>query len=363
MSNSSRAYASAYMEWVKTRSHVPFNLANSGVKSYPLSGLPVDLGSLALSGPGAYGYTPLIEAIAAKCGVDPDCVATAPGTSMANYLAMAATIEPGDEVVVEHPAYPLLVETAEFAGATVKHFERSAEMHFAIDMQTLERSISSKTRLIVLTNLHNPSCARIDEATLRQIGELAESNGTRVLVDEVYLDLLFDRAPETAFRLGKQFIVTSSLTKVYGLSGLRCGWALAEPDLVRRMYRIADLLYVNAPYVTDQLSSIAFAHLNEIAKWAQNLLKENLAIANDFVRATPQLDCPPLEIGTVLFPRVTVPVDQLCRLLREEYETVITPGHFFGSPDRVRIGIAGETSVLVEGLNRVHDALARLTET
>ncbi len=361
MSTVHRTIASAYMEWVKTETHVAFNLANSGVKAYQLSGLPVDFDSLTLSGPGAYGYRPLIEAIAAKCGVDPDCVATAQGTSMANYLAMAATVEPGDEVLIEHPAYPLLVETAGYLGATVKRFERPAAAQFAIDLAGLARSITPNTRLIVLTNLHNPSCTYTEEATLRRIGDIAQSTGARVLVDEVYLDLLFETAPRTAFMLGPEFVVTNSLTKVYGLSGLRCGWVLAAPDLVRKMYRINDLLYVNAPFITDQLSCIALAHLERIGQWSRELLDNNRALANEFIAATPELDCEPLRMGTVLFPRIDFPVEELCRLLRERYDTVVTPGRFFESPERIRIGIGGETSLLAEGLNRVHDALAHIS--
>lgn len=360
MSIRGRTMSSAYMEWVKTQSHVAFNLANSGVKNYPLSGLPIDFQALTLSGPGAYGYAPLVKAIAAKCGVDEECVATAQGTSMANYLAMAVAIEPGDDVLVEHPAYPLLLETAAYLGANLKSFDRPAGAEFRIHIDALERSLTPKTRLIVITNLHNPSCTYTPETTLRRIGDVARSAGARVLVDEVYLDLLFEEAPQTAFQLGREFIVTNSLTKVYGLSGLRCGWVLAEPDLVRRMCRLNDLLYVNAPYVTDQLSCIALAHLKQIGQWSQELLDNNRALANEFVAATPELDCPLLKAGTVLFPRLDFPVEELCRLLRDEYDTAITPGHFFGSPERVRIGIGGETSLLAEGLNRVHDALAQM---
>ena len=212
-----------YMEWVKTLPHVAFNLANSGVKNYPLSGLPVDFDSLTLSGPGAYGYAPLVQAIAAKCGVEPDCVATAQGTSMANLLAMAVTIEPGDEVLIEHPAYPLLWETAQYLGAALKYFERAPAERFAIDVDTLQRSITPRTRLIVLTNLHNPSCAYTDQATLRRVGEIAASAGARVLIDEVYLDLLFESAPQTAFHLGPEFIVTNSLTKCMGSAASAVG--------------------------------------------------------------------------------------------------------------------------------------------
>ncbi len=276
---------------------------------------------------------------------------------MANLLAMAATIEPGDEVLIERPGYPLLWETAQYLGASIRYFDRTPESKFAIDMDELAHAITRHTRLIVLTNLHNPSCAYTNEAALRQIGDLANSVGARVLVDEVYLDLLFENAPQTAFRLGPQFIVTNSLTKVYGLSGLRCGWVLADPDLVRKIYRLNDLFYVNAPLVTDQLSCVALAHLDQIAQWSRQLLDTNRALANEFIAATPELDCEPLKTGTVLFPRLDVPVDEFCRILRKRYDTVVTPGKFFAAPDRVRIGIGGETSLLSEGLSRVHDAL------
>jgi hypothetical protein len=346
------------MEWVKTcTAAAKYNLANSGVKSYPLSSLPVDFQALQLTGPGAYGYRPLVEALARKCDVPSDCVATALGTSGANHLAMAVLIEPGDQVLIEHPSYPLLWECASYHGAEVKFFERRAESKFAINVDALRKLITPKTKLIVLTNLHNPSCALTGTTTLREIGSL----GPRVLVDEVYLDLLYDKTPETSFKLGEQFVVTSSLTKVYGLSGPRCGWVLAAPEIVKRIYRLNDLFGVNNPYVTDQISCVALEHLPQIAKWSRDLLTKHRAIANDFLAATPTLESDPLTAGTVIFPKASVPVDQLCQLLRDRYETVITPGHFFGAPDRVRIGIGGETPILTEGLARVSAALKELT--
>jgi aspartate/methionine/tyrosine aminotransferase len=356
----SRAMGSAYMEWVKTCTNVPFNLANSGARNYPLSALPVDFSAFTLSGPGAYGYAPLVKAIAAKQGIDENCVATAQGTSMANHLAMAAVLEQGDHVLIERPAYPLLAETALYLGASVNYFDRPAEASFAIDLDLLERAMTPKTRLIAVTNLHNPSCAFADEAMLRRVGEIAQSVNARVLVDEVYLDLLFESAPQTAFKLGSQFIVTNSLTKVYGLSGLRCGWILAEPELIRKIYRLNDLFSVNNPYLIDQVSCIAFAHLDGIAHWTRELLARNHALANEFVVATPELHSGQTAVGTVLFPRIDCPVDGFCKLLRERYSTVVTPGHFFGAPERIRIGIGGETSLLAEGLTRIHEALSFL---
>ncbi len=357
MHNGRRPMGSEYMEWVKTLGAVRYNLAISGMKNYPLSALPVDVQAFVLSGPGAYGFEPLKRAIAAKCAVTEDCVVTAQGTSMANYLAMATLLSPGDDVLIEHPGYPLLWQAAENLGARAIFFERRPEQNFAIHIDAVAKSITPRTRLIVVTNLHNPSCAFTDAETLREVGDLAKSAGARVLVDEVYLDLLFEDTPPTSFKLGPEFVVTNSLTKAYGLSGLRCGWILAEPELALRMYRLHDLFGVNNPYVTDQLSCLAFEHLRQISKWSRDLLDRNHALANEFVATAQGLTCPPIAAGTVLFPKLHTPVESFCRLLRERYATVVTPGRFFGAPDRIRIGIAGETSVVGEGLNRIREAL------
>ena len=232
---------SDYMLWAKTQGRARFNLATSGVGSFPLHELPVTIDQLEINGDSTYGYAPLQQAIAKKCGVDPDCVVAAAGTSMANHLAMATLIDPGDEVLIEQPTYELLTSTLLYLGAAVKHFARTEESGYALDPAQVRRAITRKTKLIVLTNLHNPSSVLASETALREVGGLARSVGARVLVDEVYLDAVYTNTPKPAYHLGPEFIVTSSLTKVYGLSGLRCGWILADPDLARAMWRLNDL--------------------------------------------------------------------------------------------------------------------------
>ncbi|MFI5104405.1 MAG: aminotransferase class I/II-fold pyridoxal phosphate-dependent enzyme, partial [Terriglobales bacterium] len=148
---------SDYMLWAKTQSQARFNLASSGVGAFPLRELPVTIERLEINGDSTYGYAPLQQAIAKKCGVDPDCVVAAAGTSMANHLAMATLIDPGDEVLIEHPTYELLTSTALYLGAAVKHFTRSEESGYALDPAEIRRVMSPRTKLIVLTNLHNPS--------------------------------------------------------------------------------------------------------------------------------------------------------------------------------------------------------------
>ena len=183
-----RAMGSEYMEWAKLHSGRRFNLASSGVVEYPLSDLPVRLEDLMLSGPGAYGWPPLLQRLAAKCGVSPDNVVAAMGTSMANHLALATLAGPGDEVVIERPAYDPMVSVARYLGAEVRRFDRRAEDGFAVRPDEVARAVTPRTKAIVLTNLHNPSSALIDTATLRRVGAIARDAGARVLVDEVYLD-------------------------------------------------------------------------------------------------------------------------------------------------------------------------------
>src|SRR5712691_10064628 len=360
--NDSRTTArSPYMEFAKLRSEARYNLATSGVTGYPFAELPVRLQDLEINGPTLYGYAPLQERLARKNGVSPDCVVAATGTSLANHLAMAATLEPGDEILIEHPTYELLVTTARYLGAEVRRFPRRFEDGFRLDPGEVERCVTPRTRLIVITNLHNPSGALADEHALEQIGEIARSTGARVLVDEVYLDAAALPPPRSAFHLGEHFLSTSSLTKVYGLSGLRCGWVLAEPALARRMWRLQDLYEVIPAHPAERLSIIAIDHLDRIAARARALLDANRRLLDRFLDSRNDLRAVRPARGTTAFPRLLRgSVEALCTLLHEKYETSVVPGRFFELPEHFRIGIGGETPEVAAGLERLAAALDEL---
>jgi aspartate/methionine/tyrosine aminotransferase len=357
---------SPYMEWAKTRKRTRYDLAASGVPAFPFSDLAalagVTVGDLELDGPDGYGYEPLESALAAKAGVSPECAVAACGTSMANHLAMAASFAPGDDVLIEKPAYELLVTTARYLGANIRRFERRFEEGYKLDPLAIEAALTPRTRLIVLTNLHNPSSALTDEATLAQVGEIAKAAHARVLVDEVYLEACYSSPWRSAFHLGDQFITTSSLTKAYGLAGLRCGWILAEPDLAKSMWRINDLYGVNAAHAAERLSVIALKHLPWIAARYETALEANRAILGDFLRLQASLRVTAQPHGTVLFPRLDRgEVDSLCQLLREKYETSIVPGSFFEAPKHFRMFLGAERSEFMEALDRLSAALDEIS--
>jgi len=339
------------MQWAKlNHATARYNLGVSGMPSYPLAELGVKVENLEVNGPPGYGYAPLQEALARKCGVTPDHVVAAAGTSMANHLAMAAVLEPGDEVLIEHPAYGLLEDAARYLGAEIRHFDRPWEAGFPLDPSIVERAMTPRTRMVVVTNLHNPSSALASEEALKAIGAMVPW----VLVDEVYLDAVFDPPQRSAIHLGENFVITNSLTKVYGLSGLRCGWILAQPELARKMWLLNDLFGVNAAHPAELLSVIALEKLPEIAARTHALLERNREIFNRFLASCTGLQARPTEFGTVSFPRLARGSgDDFCRLLREKYETSVVPGSFFGMEQHFRLGICCPTETLVTGLERI----------
>jgi aspartate/methionine/tyrosine aminotransferase len=349
------------MHWSKTQSRARFNLATSGVASFPLRELPVQLETLEINGDNGYsgyGYPPLQKVIAAHHCVDPDCVVESAGTSMANHLAIAAIIEPGDEVLIEHPAYGPILDVARYLRANVKRFPRIKEIGWAVDPQVILNCITPKTRLIVITNLHNPTSALTPNSVLREIGEIARSVGALVLVDEVYLDAVYQRTPRTSFHLGPEFVVTSSLTKVYGVSGLRCGWILAHSDLAWKMRRLNDLYSATPVYPGLLLAVAVFKHLNRLREKARRIVDADRKLLRDFLVRQSAFSAVTTDWGTTSFVQLRDGnADVFLERLRAEFDTSAVPGRFFEMPDHFRIGMGVNTEMFAEGLDRISRAL------
>jgi hypothetical protein len=325
---------SDYMYWAKTRTPVRYNLGSSEVPHFRMDRWEIELADLELNGMSTYRDPPLRAAIAAKEGVTTDRVVMADGTSMANMLAMAALIAPGDRVAIEHPAYEPMVAAAAHLGAEVQRFVRQGP-RFDIDPD----AIPAGCKLIVLTNLHNPTGNLADAATLGALHALAERDRGHVLIDEVYLDAALP-AQSTAALLGDRFVCTSSLTKCYGLSGLRCGWILAAPALTERMWRLNELFAVAQAHQAERLSCIALARLDEIAAENRPLLDRNRAVANAFFAGRGEIEIAPMKGGITAFPRLLHgDVDALDARLRADHDCAIVPGRFFGLADHFRIGV------------------------
>src|ERR1035437_7532550 len=306
---------SEYMHWAKTQSHARFNLATSGVGAFPLGelgGLP----PLEINGDNSYGYAPLKQAIAERYAVDADCVVTAAGTSGANYLAFATLLDAGDEVLVEHPAYGLLVDALEYVGAVVKRFARTPEGGYAVDPEAVRRAITPGAKLIVVNT------------------------------------------PRTSFHLGAEFVVTSSLTKVYGVSGLRCGWILAEAELARAMWRMNDVFAATPVHPGELLSVAVFERLDAVRERFRRIVEADRKVLAEFLDRTAGVSAVRTEWGTTSFLRLAAAdADEFLAKLRVERETSAVPGRFFGAPECFRVGMGVNHEMFAEGLRRIEEAL------
>ena len=301
-----------------------------------------------------------MERVAARFGVDPACVVMpGGGCSFANHLALAAMLSPGDEALVETPTYELLTSLLGYLQARVRTFERRADEAWRLDPDRIAAAITPATRVVVLTNLHNPTSAPADDAAIAAIAAAADRVGAMVFVDEVYRELTFaDGRATTSFREDGNVVVTSSLTKAYGVSGLRCGWILAPAPLAERMRRLNDLFGVHPPHVAERherrrlrpAAALARPRHGHRRRQPRRLPRDPgrpSAARADHVRpGRLRLPAPRRERRRRLLPRLTT-----------DYETSVAPGRFFGLADHIRIGLGADPDMTREGLTRVAAAL------
>jgi aspartate/methionine/tyrosine aminotransferase len=349
------------MHFAKFHTAARYNLATSGVMDCDIAELGLDWDDLALHGPNAGGYDPLTALVAERFGIDPASVVMAGGgASFANHLALAALVAPGDEVLAESPTYELLGATLGYLGARVRRFERRLDEGWRLDPERIAAAMGPKTRLVALTNLHNPSSALASDAEVRAVAAAAAAVGADVLVDEVYRELTFGDGPAaTSFAPDANIVVTSSLTKAYGLSGLRCGWILAPAALAERMRRLNDLFGVHPPHVSERMAVVAFDRLPAIGARAEAILQQNRAAYRALLEDAPALEQVVFDQGTTVFPRLRAgDGDALFARLMADFETSVVPGRFFGLPDHIRVGLGGDPLATRAGLERLARALA-----
>jgi aspartate/methionine/tyrosine aminotransferase len=182
--------------------------------------------------------------------------------------------------------------------------------------------------------------------------------GAWLLVDEVYLDAVYEGTPRTSFHLAPQVIVTNSLTKIYGLSGLRCGWVLAQPDLARAMYQLNNLFAATSVHPAELMSVAAFQHLDVIRERARKIVQADRAALAEFLDMQPGVSAVATAWGTTAFLRLRHGgADEFLARLRTAYETSAAPGRFFEMPGHFRVGMGVNAEMFREGLQRVGQAL------
>lgn len=350
-----------YLEWMKDHfGRYKFDLANPAVR--PLR--PADLGltpkDLEFTGQNYHGHPELLKAIADRFSVSPANVVLTDGASMAIALVSFALFDPGTQLLLEAPNYEPLYRLPLSLGADVRMLDRPYEKGFQIDLESLQRRISRSTRAVWLTNLHNPSGVKTDTEKLRAICQVARAHGATVVASEVFRDFVFEGEPPVpAFKLDRGAVSIGSLSKLFGMDGLRVGWVLCHEDLARKLSSIRNHLSVTGSYLCEQVTLFAFRQLDKLIARTRGIVSENLPVLREFVASRDDIEWVPPDGGTIAFLKLRhgVPSWDFVRFLHEKYDTLVVPGDFFWAKGHLRVGFGGDTQNLKEGLRVLGSAL------
>jgi aspartate/methionine/tyrosine aminotransferase len=341
------------------------NLAESSVSDASLGDLASGLEGLVLQYGDHLGLPALRAAIAADVpGADPDDVMVTPGAVAALFILHTSVLEAGDHIVVARPNYATNVETPRAIGADVSYLDLDFEDGWAVDPARIAALLTPRTRLVSLTTPHNPTGTTLDATTLGEIVALVERAGARLLVDETYREMTFGDPLPVAASLSPSVISVSSLSKTYGLPGIRIGWLVTRDRELRDRFLAAKEQILISGSLVDE--TIALKALERRPVWLPAIrerIDEAYTIAAEWLDGHERLEWIPPRGGVVGFPRIRpgvgVDIEAFYRILFEEHGTIVGPGHWFERPRAYfRLGYGWPTLVeLREGLTAIDAAL------
>jgi len=279
------------------------------------------------------------------------------GAIEADFLLSNVLVNKGDKVIALWPAYQALYSTAEACGAQLKFWKLSDEENFQPDLETLSKIIDNKTRLIVLNIPNNPTGAVINEQQLKTILQWAEKYNFYVLCDEVYHELIFQPGivPPYARSLSKRAISVGSMSKAYGLSGVRLGWIAGPESIIEQCWSYKDYTSISNSPISDYLAQFALANFKRISERNHNIIVKNRETLKQWFEEHKKYFHYYLpEAGVLCFPKLrNIPISskQLALDLFNQKSLLVVPGECFDMPNHLRIGFGGDTEKLEKSLS------------
>ncbi len=349
-----------YLEWARRfMGTVRFDLARSNVKSVTREELALAIDHVGIDVADEQGAVELRSHLGARYKIDPHRIHITNGATSAIAFACAAIIQSGDEVLVESPNYEPLYRNPVELGGTVKMLERLFEKGWQADLEELERKISRHTRAVLLTNTHNPTGIATSPEKMLTIGQIARDHGAHVIVSETYQDNLFKGAPVSCVGQGENFVAIGSLSKVYGLGGLRIGWLVADEAVINKVRQISDYLAGGVSTPSQTIALHALRQSDKLLDRCRRIVQSNVKVLGDWIKRRPDLAWVEPDAGTVAFVKLPPHMDamKLASLCRERYSTLVVPGDFFWIKGFVRIALGIDEEILRSGLKNLAAAI------
>lgn len=296
----------------------------------------------------------------------PDNILITTGAIEANFLLFNVLLEPGDHVVAVYPAYQQLYSVPRAIGCDVSLWKLRPEDGFRFDLDELKRLVNSRTRLIVINTPHNPTGSILSPDEVRQVYELAESVGARVMSDEAYrwLDLPGGEELATPARdLGDSAASVGTFSKPFGLPGLRIGWIAAPADTIAECWAMRDYISLSPGKLNDALAVLALKHREKIRERTRGIVQQNLSTMDQWLQehsGTVSWQPPRGGLLALMEYNLDIPSLDLANRLAEEYSVMLAPGSAFGYEHRLRVGVGQTPEVFSQGLQRAAACFADL---
>ena len=343
---------------------VEYDMSESGVRPVSLRELGemgLDIESI-LDTPLTYsqsnGTIPLREALAAIYpGATADHVEVTNGTSEANYLLALALVRAGDDVALQIPNYMQYGGVPESLGAVVRPFRLSGDRNWEPDWDEFERAVTPKTRLLYLSNPNNPTGSVLSHDAMRRIVDRCERTGAYLLADEVYLGAEIECERTRSFwGMSDRVIVTSGLSKAYGIPGVRIGWIVGPKDVIADCWSQHDYITIGPNKISDFVAHIAVANREKLYARTRAVLQANLPAMRDWVAGfSGFLTLREPKAGALCLVKYgsSTPSLEIADRVRVNQSTLIVPGSHLGLEGYLRLWLGGKPEFLREGLRRI----------
>lgn len=348
---------------------IRYNLSESSVRDRTPADIGVELPDMLLFYGDHLGHPGFRELVAEQCNEPLATTAAAdagpasrgrPGTAVsaddvlvtagaAHTLLIVATtlLEPGDHAVIVRPNYATNIEVPRAIGAEITYYDLTFEEGYRVDPERLVGMIRPSTRYVNLTVPHDPTGQMMTLPELERAVEVVESAGCRLLMDETYREMTYGEMLPVAATLSERAISVSSLSKTYGIPGIRMGWLVCRDDaLVETLLSAKEQIGICTSVVDEEIALQAFARRHEWLPSINGKIAEAFRITRDRVESEELVEWIEPRGGVVCFPRITVPIDEerFYRVLLEDNGTYVGPGHWFEQSRRsMRVGYGWPT--------------------
>jgi len=344
------------------------NLAESSMRDRVLGdlGLDVDLAGMVLLYGDHRGHPALRALLAAEGGCAVDQVLLTPGAAGALFIVATTLLQPGDHLVVLRPNYATNIETPRAIGCDISYVDLSFERGWRYDERVITAAMTPRTRLVSITTPHNPTGVVLDPVVLARIIALVESRGAHLLVDETYRDLSAEAARPFATAQSERVISVASLSKAYGLPGLRIGWLMTrDRELNERFLAAKEQIFICGAVLDEEIGYRVYRRRSAELPTIMADVARGRTVVREWIAAERRMEWVEPMGGVVAFPRIRtdarIDVARFYAVLNGELKTVVGPGHWFEQDDRyMRIGFGWpQPQELRDGLTNISAALDR----